>query len=64
MSIQVKEYEAEDWDRAEYLIERGFIQGGKTHEDIEEAAKNIYIVRMRGWDQYIKNGGKPPFENK
>lgn len=64
MSVQVKEYEAEDWDRAEYLIERGFIQGGMTPDNIEETAKNIYTVRMRGWDQYIKDGGKPPFQDK
>jgi hypothetical protein len=66
MQDQVKKYDDEDWEKAVYLIDRGFIKGSHAdkYEDIRETAENIHTVKMRGYDKYIKNGGKPPFENK
>lgn len=67
MQDEIKqEYDSEDWEKAMYLIDRGFIKS--THPDkytdIRETAINIHAVKMRSYDEYIKNGGIPPFEGK
>jgi hypothetical protein len=33
-------------------------------DNIRETAINIHTLKMRGWDEYIKNGGEPPFGGK
>jgi len=68
MQDEVKrEYDSDDWDKASYLIERGFVQmnpAGDKMDNIRETAIAIHNVKMRGYDEYIKNGGIPPFEGK
>jgi hypothetical protein len=65
MQDEVK-YTDEDYDKAVYLIDKGFVKRNyeDKSQDIREAAQNICIVRMRGYDEYIKNGGKSEFEGK
>lgn len=60
------QYDAEDWDKAVYLIERGFIKRDHVdkHDDIRETAINIHNAKLRTFDEYVKNGGTPPFEGK
>jgi len=60
------QYDAEDWDKAIYLIERGFIKLDHVDkpDDIRETAINIHNAKLRTIDEYIKNGGTPPFEGK
>lgn len=61
------EYDSEDWDKAAYLVERGFIKSDSSmdkHDNIRETAIAIHNVKSRGYDEYIKNGGTPPFEGK
>jgi hypothetical protein len=64
--IKNREYDAEDWEKAMYLVDRGFVKSNHTdkYEDIRETAINIHNVKMRTYDEYIKNGGTPPFEGK
>jgi hypothetical protein len=67
MQDEVKQqYDPEDWDKAEYLLSRGFIKSNYAdkYQDILEAAINIHNVKMQGYDQFIKDGGTPPFEGK
>jgi hypothetical protein len=67
MQDEIKqEYDPEDWEKAAYLIERGFIKSNYSdkHQDTLEAAIHIHTVKMRGYDQYIKDGGTPPFDSK
>ena len=67
MQDEIKqEYDPEDLEKAEYLIDRGFIKSNYSdkYKDIREAAVNIHAVKMRGYDQFIKDGGTPPFEGK
>ena len=61
-----KEYDQEDWDKAVYLIDRGFVKRNyeDLFEDIRETAINIHNVKLRSFDEYLKNGGTPPFEGK
>jgi hypothetical protein len=61
------EYDSEDWDKAVYLVDRGFIKSDSTvdkHDNIRQTAIAIHNVKMRSYDEYIKNGGKPAFEGK
>jgi len=37
---------------------------GDKMDNIRETAIAIHTVKMRGYDEYIKNGGTPPFEGK
>ena len=65
--VNNREYDSDDWDKATYLIERGFIKSnpvGDKMDNIRETAINIHTVKMRSYDEYIKNGGTPPFEGK
>jgi hypothetical protein len=65
--VKNREYDSDDWDKATYLVERGFVQSnpaGDKMDNIRETAINIHTVKMRGWDEYIKNGGEPPFGGK
>jgi hypothetical protein len=65
--VKNREYDSDDWEKATYLIERGFVQSnpaGDKFDNIRETAINIHTVKMRGYDEYIKNGGTPPFEGK
>jgi hypothetical protein len=65
--VKVREYDSDDWDKASYLIERGFVQSnpaGDKMDNIRETAIAIHTVKVRGYDEYIKNGGTPPFEGK
>jgi hypothetical protein len=65
--VKNREYDSDDWDKAVYLIERGFVKLNPEEDKIDnirETAINIHTVKMRGWDEYIKNGGTPPFEGK
>jgi len=67
MQDEIKqEYDAEDWEKAMYLVDRGFVKSNHPdkYEDIRECARNIHEVKMRGYEEYIKNGGSPPFEGK
>jgi hypothetical protein len=68
MQVQVEDkYDDEDWQKAEYLISRGFVKSVSDlspYEAIRETAINIHRVKMRTYEEYIKNGGKPPFEGK
>ena len=67
MQDEVKQqYDPEDWDKAEYLLSRGFIKSNYAdkYQDILEAAINIHNVKMQGYDQFIKDGGIPPFDGK
>jgi hypothetical protein len=67
MQDEIKqEYDPEDWEKAEYLISHGFIKSNYSdkYKDILEAAVNIHAVKMRGYDQFIKDGGTPAFEGK
>ena len=59
-------YTEEDWEKAAYLIDRGFVKRNyeDRFEDIKEAAQNICNIRMKSYDEHIKNGGKPAFEGK
>jgi hypothetical protein len=60
-------YDQEDWDKAEYLVSRGFVKsnpGSDKYDNIRETAINIHTVKIRGYDEHIKNGGSPPFEGK
>lgn len=62
-----REYDSDDWDKATYLIERGFVKSnpaGDKMENIRETAIAIHTVKMRTYDEYIKNGGTPPFQGK
>lgn len=64
--VKNREYDSDDWDKAVYLVERGFIKRDHVNklDDIRETAINIHTVKMRTYDEYIKNGGTPPFEGK
>ena len=65
--VKNREYDSDDWDKASYLIDRGFVQSnpaGDKMENIRESAIAIHNVKMRGYDEYIKNGGTPTFEGK
>jgi hypothetical protein len=67
MQDEVKQqYDPEDWEKAEYLLARGFIKSNYAdkYQDILEAAVNIHNVKMQGYDQFIKDGGTPPFDSK
>ena len=67
MQDEIKqEYDPEDWEKAEYLIDHGFIKRDHIdkYEDIRETAVNIHATRLRSFDEFIKNGGTPPFEGK
>lgn len=68
MQDEIKqEYDSEDWEKAMYLIDRGFIKSDSSmdkHDNIRETAIAIHNVKSRGYDEYIKNGGTPPFEGK
>jgi hypothetical protein len=67
MQDEVKQqYDLEDWEKAKYILSRGFIKSNYADEyqDILEAAINIHNVKMRGYDQFIKDGGIPPFDGK
>jgi acetyl-CoA carboxylase beta subunit len=67
MQDEIKqEYDPEDLEKAEYLIDHGFIKSNYSdkYKDIREVAVNIHDVKMRGYDQFIKDGGTPPFEGK
>ena len=65
--VKNREYDSDDWEKATYLIERGFIKSDSSmdkHDNIRETAIAIHNVKSRGYDEYIKNGGTPPFEGK
>jgi hypothetical protein len=69
MQDEVKntEYDPDDWEKATYLVERGFIKSNPDDDKIQnirETAINIHTVKMRGYDEYIKNGGPAAFEGK
>ena len=65
--VKNREYDSDDWDKASYLVERGFVQSnpaGDKMDNIRETAINIHTQNMRDRDEYIKNGSTPPFEGK
>jgi len=67
MQDEIKqEYDNEDWDKAAYLVDKGFVKRNhiEKYDDIRECAINIHTVKMRSHDEYIKNGGPPAFEGK
>ena len=66
MQDEIKQYDPEDWEKAEYLISHGFIKSNYSdkYQDTLEAAVNIHAVKMRGYDQFVKDGGTPPFDGK
>jgi hypothetical protein len=67
MQNEIKqEYDNEDWDKASYLVDKGFVKRNhvEKYDDIRECAINIHTVKMRGYDEYTKNGGTPAFEGK
>jgi hypothetical protein len=65
--VKNREYDFDDWDKATYLIDRGFVQlnpAGDKMDNIRETAINIHTQKMRDRDEYIKNGGTLPIEGK
>jgi hypothetical protein len=65
--VKNREYDSDDWDKASYLVERGFVKSNPEEDKIDnirETAINIHTLKMRTYDEYIKNGGTPPFEGK
>ena len=65
--VKNREYDSDDWDKATYLIERGFVQSnpaGDKMDNIRETAINIHTQKMRDRDEYIKHGGTPQIEGK
>lgn len=67
MQDEIKqEYDNEDWDKASYLVDKGFVKRNHVdkYDDIRECAVNIHAVKMRGYDEYTKNGGISAFEGK
>ena len=69
MQVQIEDdyYDEDDWQKADYLISRGFVKSVSSmspYEAIRETAINIHKVKMRTYEEYIKNGGVPPFEGK
>jgi hypothetical protein len=64
--IKNKEYDSDDWEKATYLVDRGFVKSNSEdrYQNIRDCAMSIHTVKMRGYEEYIKNGGTPPFEGK
>ena len=56
--INLKDYDPEDWDKAVYLVERGFVKRDHVNklDDIRETAVNIYNAKCKT-DEH-------PFEGK
>jgi hypothetical protein len=58
MQDEVKLYDPEDWEKATYLIEQGFIKRDHAdkYQDIRETAINIYNIKCKT--------NEHPFEGK
>jgi hypothetical protein len=58
MQDEVKQFDPEDWDKAVYIVSRGFVKRNYTNEydDIRECAINIYNAKCKTDDH--------PFEGK
>lgn len=58
MQNEIREYDPEDWEKAAYLVERGFVKSNYNdkYEDIRECAINIYNLKLKNEEH--------PFEGK
>jgi len=74
MQDEVKQYDPEDWEKAAYVVSRGFVKRNYANEydDILECAINMYNVKCKtdehpfnrksGWEEYTKRQLEPGFK--